>query len=163
VVLDGPASGQLMALLEAPGTFRRIARAGPVARQTADIERLLGDHHLTGVIGVTTPEQTAVSELLELQADLERLGIMLDAVVINKTVAWPLARAQDRLFGESVDDPALRSAHWFSDRVRDQRRQIERLRRGVGNSSQTTLPLVFAGIDRVALDRLAEGLRRGVA
>lgn len=163
VVLDGPASGQLMALLGAPRTFRGIARMGLVARQTEDIERLLEDDRLTGVVAVATPEQMAVSEVLALHGDLESHGVSVDAVMINKTVSSPFTRAQNRLLDESGDDPALRAARWFSDRARGQRRQIDRLARALRTATQTRLPLVFAGIDRAAIDELAIRLRRAMA
>ncbi len=64
VVLDGPSSGQLVGLLQAPRTFSSIARVGPVARQGAAIERMLLDSGLTAVVAVATAEQMAVSETL---------------------------------------------------------------------------------------------------
>ena len=162
VVLDAPASGQLMALLGAPGTFRAIARVGPVARQTADIERLLTDSRLTGVTAVTTPEQMAVTEVLALRGDLEAHRVALDAVVINRTVSWPFTRAQDRLLQDAPDDPALRSARWFSERAGAQRQQMGRLRRALKATGQTRLPLMFGGVDRAALDKFASALRKAM-
>lgn len=162
VVLDAPASGQLMALLGAPRMFRGIARVGPVARQTRDIERLLTDTRLTGVVAVTIAEQMAVSELLGLAGDLERYGIALDAVVINKTVSSTFSRAEEEVLRESGDDPALRSARWFSERARVQRRQIGRLARGLEAPSQIRLPFVFTGVDRTAIEQLAERLIKGL-
>lgn len=163
VVLDAPASGQLMALLGAPSTFGSIARVGPVARQTADIERLLRDAALTGVIAVSTPEQMAVSEVLELGELLDGQGISLDAVVINQTVSSPLSAAQEKALGEPGDDPALRSARWFSDRARVQRQQIARLRRSLEAGARIRLPLVFAGVDRAAIEELSARLRKALA
>jgi arsenite-transporting ATPase len=160
VVLDGPASGQLLALLGAPSTFRRIARVGPVARQTAEIEELLRDHHETGVVAVTTAEQMAVSEVLGLRSDLERHRIALDGVVANKTVSSPLSRHEERLLRQADDDPALRSAQWFSDRSRVQRQQIGRLRRGLPGVPRASLPLLFGGVDRPAIEQLAERMSR---
>jgi anion-transporting ArsA/GET3 family ATPase len=134
-----------------------------VARQTADIERLLGDGGLTGVIAVTTPEQMAVSEVLGLRGDLEGQGIALDAVVVNKTVSSPFTSPQDRMLREAGDDPELRSARWFGDRARAQRQQIGRLRRGLEARPQLRLPLAFAGVDRAAIDQFAARLRKGLA
>jgi anion-transporting ArsA/GET3 family ATPase len=163
VILDAPATGQLVALLGAPSTFRAIARVGPVARQTADIERLLGDAALTGVIAVSTPEQMAVSEVLELGELLEGQQISLDAVVINKAVSSPFSAGHERAIREADDDPALRSARWFSDRARVQRQQIGRLRRSVQADARIRLPFMFGGVDRPALDELSARLRRALA
>jgi anion-transporting ArsA/GET3 family ATPase len=163
VVLDGPASGQLIALLGAPSTFRGIARVGPVARQTADIEALLADHRLTGAVIVTTAEQMAVSEVLGLQADLEGQAVDLDAVVINRLVSSPFTSAQDKLLGESGEDPALWSARWFSDRARVQRQQVRRLERTLQTDTHVRLPFMFGGVDRAAINELAARLRKAMA
>jgi anion-transporting ArsA/GET3 family ATPase len=162
-VLDGPASGQLIALLGAPSTFRGIARVGPVARQTADIEALLADHRLTGAVIVTTAEQMAVSEVLGLQADLEGQAVDLDAVVINRLVSSPFTSAQDKLLGESGEDPALWSARWFSDRARVQRQQVRRLERTLQTDTHVRLPFMFGGVDRAAINELAARLRKAMA
>jgi anion-transporting ArsA/GET3 family ATPase len=163
IVLDGPASGQLMALVNAPGTFGAIARIGPVARQTADIGRLLRDHSRTGVIVVSTAEQMAVSEAVGLHADLEGRGIAVDAVVVNRTVSSPFTAEDERRLQLAAGDPAVNSARWLSDRARAQRRQIDRLRRDLADTGQTRLPFVFAGIDSHALDKLAGHLWRQLA
>lgn len=61
------------------------------------------------------------------------------------------------------DDPALRSALWFSDRTRSQRRQVERLRRGLEGAELTKLPLVFGGLQRTPVESLAARLGPGQA
>jgi anion-transporting ArsA/GET3 family ATPase len=162
VVLDGPASGQLMALLGAPGTFRAIARVGPVARQTAEIESLLTDPSRTGVIAVATAEQMAVSEVLELRRDLDAQGIALDAVVVNKTVSSPFTRQDERRLEDAGDDFALGSARWFIERARIQRHQTGRLGRGLDGAARSRLPFVFGGIDRGAVEQLAARIRQGL-
>ena len=93
VVLDGPASGHLLALLTAPRTFGSVARVGPIARQSTGIDRMLRNPRLTSVIAVTSPEQMAVTETLDLRAALiNQLGIDLDYVVVNRTVASRFSR-----------------------------------------------------------------------
>ncbi len=164
VVLDGPAGAQLMALLGAPQMFRNIARMGPVARQAADIERLLRDSGRTGVLAVTTPEREAVSELLGLPRALASQGLPVDAVVINRVVSSPFSVAEDQLLRESgAEDPAVRSARWFSDRAQAQREQMERLGHGLETTIQTNLPLIFAGMDPPAVDEFADRLTREIA
>jgi anion-transporting ArsA/GET3 family ATPase len=163
VVLDGPASGQLMALVNAPGTFGAIARIGPVARQTAEIGRLLQDHRRTGAIVVSAAEQMAVTEALGLQADLEARGIAVDAVVVNRTVSVPFTAEDQRRLELAAGDPAVNSARWLCDRARAQRRQTDRLKQGLGGTEQTRLPFVFGGINRGVLDRLAGHLWRRLA
>jgi anion-transporting ArsA/GET3 family ATPase len=164
VVLDGPASGQLMALLRAPRTFGTIARVGPVARQTRGIQSTLTDPAQTGVVVVTTPEQMAITEALALRSDLQESGVAVDHVVVNRTVAWPFSGEQERALAEArADDPALASVRWLRDRARAQRQQLGRLDDGLPGVPQTELPFLFGGLDSPAIEALAARLAEGNA
>ena len=84
MVVDAPATGHALAMLAAPRTFAGLAPAGPVARETAELERLLADPAFTAYVGVTTPEELAIAELLELEHALPAvIGRGLDLVVVN--------------------------------------------------------------------------------
>ncbi|MDQ3741261.1 MAG: PhoH family protein, partial [Actinomycetota bacterium] len=52
VIVDAPATGHGLALLEAPRTFAGVAAAGPVARQARIIHGTLTDRSLTGIVAV---------------------------------------------------------------------------------------------------------------
>ncbi len=160
VVVDGPASGQLVGLLKAPRTFGAIARRGPVARQTADIDRLLGDAQQTGVIAVATPEQMPVTEVLSLSEELTSLGIALDGLVVNKTISSRFKREDETALRSARSDRAVDSALWISERVRAQRRHQERLRSQLPDLPRVRLPFVFESLDRESLQRLAGRLVR---
>ena len=161
VILDAPASGQLVGLLGAPRTFAAIARVGPVARQAVAIERMLRDPNAVGVIAVATPEQMAVSETLTLRASLtERLGIELDAVVANRVLPSRFTAADALALARAPDDPAVRSARWFAARAKAHRAQLARLRRGVAPARCTTVPFQFvAALGRDDIQRFADLLR----
>jgi anion-transporting ArsA/GET3 family ATPase len=162
VVLDGPASGQLMALLRAPRTFGAIARVGPLARQTSDIAKTLTDPGQTGVVLVAAPEQMAVTEAVALHRELRSDGVVVDQVVVNRTVTSPFSHEdQKTLAGAGGDDPALRSARWLGDRAAVQRQQLGRLTHGLGDLPQIRLPFLFGGIDRQVLEGLATRLGGG--
>jgi anion-transporting ArsA/GET3 family ATPase len=160
VVLDGPASGQLIGLLKAPRTFGAIARVGPVARQTAEIDRLLRDPRLTGVVAVTTPEQMAVTEALALRDGLATLGVALDAAVVNRTVSFSVSRTEETALRSTPDDSAVASALWLSERTRAQRKHLDRLRRELPNTARARLPFIFEELDRAGAETLAQQLVR---
>lgn len=164
VVLDGPSTGQLLGLLEAPDTYRRVARVGPVAGQAVGIQRALLDPGRTGVLIVATPEQMAVSETLELHTSLRaRLGIHTDAVVINRTFPARFSAREARVLSALAEDPAVRSARWLSGRARAGRSQLDRLRRGLNGTPRLTLPFVFTEVfDRGAVEELTDRLERGL-
>lgn len=158
VILDGPASGQLLALLRAPRTFGAIARVGPIARQTADIDRLLTDSRQTGVTLVTTAEQMAVTEAVVLHDELRAGGIAVDGVLVNRAVSSTFTRAEQQVLAESRGDPAVASARWFCDRARGQQQQMARLRRRLVGVPQRRLPLLFRGIDQAGMQELSDRL-----
>src|SRR5437867_8043303 len=84
VVVDAPASGHSLPLLAAPHTLRALARLGPVADLLARIERLIADPRATLVCVVTTPEELAVRETVELHRELgERLGLAVAPPIVN--------------------------------------------------------------------------------
>jgi len=144
VILDAPASGQLVGLLAAPGTFSRIARVGPAARQAAGIEPALTEQANVGAVVVATPEQMAVSEAILLQATLsERFGIEVGAVVVNRLLPARFSPEDGLALAAAPDDPASRSARWFPARAQAQRVELERLLDRLRDVACITLPLVF--------------------
>ncbi len=158
VILDAPASGQLVGLLGAPRTFAAIARVGPVARQAGRVERMLRDPRAVGVVVVATPEQMAVSEALALQTSLaDRFRIGLDAVVANRVFPARFTSEDVLALARAAEDPAVRSARWFAARAKAQRAQLARLRRGVAPVRLTTLPFRFEPeLERADVKRFAD-------
>jgi anion-transporting ArsA/GET3 family ATPase len=144
VILDAPASGQLVGLLAAPGTFSRIARVGPAARQAAGIERGLMDKADVAAVVVATAEQMAVSEAIGLQVILsERFGVEVGAVVVNRVFPGRFSPEDGLALAAAPDDPAVRSARWFDARARAQRVELERLVGQLEAVPCITLPLLF--------------------
>jgi anion-transporting ArsA/GET3 family ATPase len=88
VVVDAPASGHGLAMLETPKTFGDIARVGPIRRQAGKIQAMLSDGELTGYVAVALPEEMPVVETLELGRKLpEAVGLGLEAIIVNGV--WP--------------------------------------------------------------------------
>ena len=84
VVLDAPATGHGVAILEAPRTFAEIARVGPIHRQGRTIDAMLSDPARTGVVVVARPEEMPVNEALALERALAaRVGLPVSLVVAN--------------------------------------------------------------------------------
>lgn len=138
VIVDAPASGHSLALLAAPQAFARAAQAGPIARQGRQISAMLLDPSRTAMLAVATPNDAAVSELLDMRSALGReLGRELDAVLVN---AMPPDRfkpsdavaLREALTRAGTLDDAARAAVELAlaeaDEARDSRAQVERLR-----------------------------------
>lgn len=153
VVVDAPATGHGLALLAAPRTFAETARVGPIAHQGRTIDEMLSDPARTGVLAVTTPEETPVSETLLLRRSLrEQTGLDVDAVLVNGLLGAGLTRAEAAAARAALTTPAgtngagrlrraaLRAATAHDARTRSQRVQVARLRRGLGAGAAEPAP-----------------------
>src|SRR6266566_3209564 len=137
VVVDAPASGHSLPLLAAPHTLGALARLGPVAELLARIQRLIADPGATLVCVVTTPEELAVRETVELHRELAgRLGLAVAPPIVN---ALPPRRftardavALDRLEAASGPHPYLYAARFQLERRRQADAQLTALRRARG-------------------------------
>jgi len=154
VVVDSPATGHGLALLQAPRTFAAAAQIGPIARQGELIAQTLRDRRQTALAAVTTPDRAAVDELLDLRL---ALADGLDAVLANAVMrrrfdaqdATALRNALDR----GAPAEPLRIALTEEAHAREQRAQLARLERPV------ELPLlVEREIGPAALGELADAL-----
>jgi anion-transporting ArsA/GET3 family ATPase len=147
-IVDAPASGHGLALLQAPRTYASVARVGPIHRQALHIDRFLHDGNLTAVLGVALPEEMPVNETLELEARLGEEDLRLETVVLN-------GLHPERFTGEDVTriaalDGRVPPSLWAAlgpalsehGRARTGRSQLRRLRRGL-KAPVTTLPFLF--------------------
>lgn len=151
VVVDAPATGHGLALLQAPRTFASAAAVGPIAHQGRRIAATLRDRNLTALVAVATPELAAVDELVGLRA---ALGGSLDAELFNGAAAERFS-AQDAATLRAADAGpalaptirhALAAAIAAEARSRVQRLQLARL--------QAPLELPFIATDAFGVSEL---------
>jgi anion-transporting ArsA/GET3 family ATPase len=160
VVLDAPATGHGVAILEAPRTFAGAARVGSVARQGRTIHAMLADPARTGVIAVASPEEMPVNETLALRDGLAEDGLELDLAVVNalypvrfdKREIKELARALRRA-RSPLSRSALGAALSEHARAQTQRGQEGRLRAEL-DGRLATLPYLF--VDHVGPEEVEE-------
>jgi anion-transporting ArsA/GET3 family ATPase len=162
VVLDAPATGHGLAMLQAPATFAAVARVGPVAKQGRAVARFLADPQRTAVLAVSTAEEMPVTETLELRARLrEQLGLDLSLVVVNAVVPHRFSGADERTLRAAPPSPARHAALFAATWAHRQRTQISKLRGGLEGVPLVMLPLVFeSALDARALERLSWELSR---
>jgi anion-transporting ArsA/GET3 family ATPase len=104
VVLDAPATGHGLSLLEAPRLLSEVIRKGPFGEMGAELAAFVDDPVLTGVVVVTTAEEMPVQESLELREALAaRLHREPELLVLNALYP-PLPPA---LLTATDPDPAL--------------------------------------------------------
>jgi anion-transporting ArsA/GET3 family ATPase len=153
VIVDAPASGHSLPLLAAPRTFGTLARIGPVADVLARLGRLLADPAATLVCVVTTPEDLAVRETVELCRELLGLGVPLAPPIVN---ALPPRRftaadtaALERLEAAYAAHPYVSAARFAIERRRQADVQLAALRRALG-AAPVRLPFLFAAPESAA-------------
>jgi len=135
VLVDGVATGHVVAQLAAPQAIGELIQVGPVKGQTQWMSDIIGDPRRTGVVVVTTPEEMPVNETAEL---IERLAeestVDVAAVIVNRVLPELFARSEESVF-EALQSPAI----------------MQRLRSVAG----AEVDVVFEGA------RLAVAMRRG--
>lgn len=166
VIVDGPASGQCLAMLRAPTTFAQIARAGPVASQARAIAATLAAAESTGVLIATLAEELAVGETIMLCEQLERSPTMaIDAVLANRVYrrrfeVREVSRIETNLdtAPDLLSRTALRAALSQHARREGQQQQLDRLSAGTGRRALELPLLPGRPPDRAALELLGERL-----
>ena len=83
IVVDAPATGHGIALLEVAGRIRELAGSGPIREQAEKIEQVIHHSAATGVLVVAIPEDLAVSEAVEAVAALRERDLPVAAAVMN--------------------------------------------------------------------------------
>lgn len=111
IVVDAPATGHGLTMLDGPRAMMDLTVAGPFHEGAKQIQQLFSDPERTGIVLVSLPEDMPVNETLELH---ERLGSYRDQVqacVLNEIreppfadlSAWEAARPHLADLGEAVE------------------------------------------------------------
>jgi anion-transporting ArsA/GET3 family ATPase len=163
-IVDAPATGHGIAMLRAPSTYASVARVGPIRRQALQIDAFLRDRERTGVVVVALPEEMPVNETLDIERRLrEEMDMGIDRAVVNALYPERFTRDEaERLRALRRNNGAVRAALAEHERVRGQRSQLRRLRRGL-DAPVATLPFLFEpelGLEQV--DELASRLGRAL-
>ena len=160
LVVDAPATGHGMTLLDVPRVVVSTVRAGPLRHHTERVEALIADPERTVLLPVTLAEELPTRETETLVARVrDALSVPIDRVVVNGVHARPLPEGLDDLperlarlphpqgFETLPEPPALaHCARHLRERHALNRRYLAEIARGTG------LPLV-------PLPYLAEGVR----
>lgn len=98
LVVDCPATGHGLALLDVAGRISELSGSGPIRDQSQKIEQVIHHPAATGIVVVAQPEELAVSEALEAVDTLRSRDLPVAAAVMNSVA--PSAFTSD-------DEPAL--------------------------------------------------------
>ncbi|MCO5315736.1 MAG: ArsA family ATPase [Solirubrobacterales bacterium] len=165
VIVDAPATGHGISLLQTPRTFAGIARVGPIHSQALQLEAMISDQEQTGAVLVSLPEEMPVNEALRLEQELTSdIGMSVDRIVMNALYPERFSATDLKKLGplRKSDEPELRAAARAAGsqarRAAAQHDQLERLEREA-KTPVSVLPFVFRPeLDLKAARTLAEEL-----
>lgn len=172
IIIDAPATGHGMFLLQIPQVISSTIRSGRMAEESGRMVELLEDPTRTCVNLITLPEEMPVNEAIELHGKLRaEFDIRIGAVVANRVLPTLLSDHDDeRVRGllqahatESDDLGALLSAAVFrADRCRLQARYLRKLRREL-DVPVVEVPFHFEpSLDQTVLSAMASTLEEAL-
>lgn len=167
IVLDAPATGHGIGLLQAPRAFAEIARVGRVHDESRRIAAFVADPTRTAVVLVTRPEEMPVNETIDATRRLGDLDLAVGAVVVNGV--YPdrfdeadLAALHRATPSGETGEAAIRAALSTATCARDQAAERARLAE-IGVAPLVDLPFLFrAELDGEGIGTLAERLAAGL-
>jgi anion-transporting ArsA/GET3 family ATPase len=104
VVVDAPPTGRITRFLNATREVAKVAKVGPISRQSEGVVALLRGKQ-SAVHIVTLLEEMPVQETVDAAADLQDSGYRVGAVIVNR--ARPCVLPQDLLEPGHAVDPEL--------------------------------------------------------
>jgi anion-transporting ArsA/GET3 family ATPase len=155
VVLDAPATGHGLRLLESPRLVAEVVESGPFGRLAEEATRWLADASRSAVWAVTLAEELPVTETLELSAELgSKLGRTPALLVVNELYPPAPSLPSEVSRGSAVG----RAWHLWQRRRAINERQLARLAQR-WSEPWAELPLHAAAPGWALLERLGAALR----
>jgi len=142
IVVDAPPAGHAAPFLRSATGLSDVVQSGPVRDQAVEVDEMLRDPQRCKAMIVTLPEETPVTEAIELAAEFRGdIGLALLPVVAN--ACWPdrgglaktpaMAARSHKVKLSPATKAALASSGEFGwARVERQRHQLARLGREIG-------------------------------
>lgn len=137
IVVDAPPAGHAAPFLRSASGLSDVVKSGPVLEQAEQVGEMLADPARCSALLVALPEETPITELIELAEELGHdLGIALLPLVVN--ACWPdlpgiakspaMAARSHKLKLSASAKASLESAAAFGrSRLEQQREQLARL------------------------------------
>lgn len=168
IVVDAPPAGHAAPFLRSASGLSDVVKSGPVLDQAQEVSEMFTDPVRCRALLVGLPEETPITEVIELAADLgDDLGIALLPLLVNS--CWPdlpglekspaMAARSHKIKLTGSAKSALASAVSFGrSRLVQQREQLERLRSARPEPVITLPRIATPRIGRSHLEVLADAL-----
>lgn len=137
IVVDAPPAGHAAPFVRSASGLSEVVKSGPVLEQAREVSDMLADPARCAALLVALPEETPITELIELAADLgDDLGVALHPLVVNG--CWPDRRGLDKTpamaarshkvkLTDSAKSALESAAEFGRSRLAQQREQVDRL------------------------------------
>ena len=137
IVVDAPPAGHAAPFLRSASGLSDVVQSGPVLDQASEVSEMLADPARCKALLVALPEETPITEVIELADDLGGdIGISLLPLIVN--ACWPdragldktpamAARSHKLKLSDSAKSALESAAAFGRSRLAQQREQIRRL------------------------------------
>jgi len=168
IIVDAPPAGHAAPFLRSASGLSDVVQSGPVREQAVEVDAMLRDPKRCQAMIVTLPEETPVTEAIELAEELRGdIGLGLLPLVVN--ACWPdrvglektpamAARSQKAKLSAAAKEALASSAEFGRSRLHGQRHQIERLGTTLGLPMLTTPRLPTPRLTLHHLGEIADAL-----
>lgn len=168
IVVDAPPAGHAAPFVRSASGLSEVVKSGPVLEQAEQVSEMLTDPSRSRALLVALPEETPITELIELAADLgDDLGLALAPLVVNgcwsdrpgldKSPAMA-ARSHKVKLSDSAKSALESAASFGRSRLTQQREQIERLIEAREEPLITLPRLATPRLEPIHLAELADAL-----
>ena len=170
IVVDAPPAGHAAPFLRSASGLSDVVQSGPVLDQASEVSEMLADPARCKALLVALPEETPITEVIELADDLgDDLGINLLPLIVN--ACWPdraglekspamAARSHKLKLSDSAKSALESAAAFGRSRLAQQREQIGRLGDARDEPIITLPRLVTPRLGSDDLETLADALVR---
>lgn len=167
VIVDAPATGHGLALLEIPAIVSNATKIGPLKTDADLINHLLHDPKQTQVLLATLPEEMPVTEAIEMNRSLEkRLDLPLGPFFLNQVQDGAFTAAEKRKIEQAGDNAALKILKLMIARADLSEKYAGRLDTEVKPRPVVRLPFIYSpqfGLDEIRSIASAIDAQLGVA
>ncbi|MBI2068399.1 MAG: ArsA family ATPase [Deltaproteobacteria bacterium] len=161
VIVDAPATGHTIALLQIASVVASAVRAGPLNTESAKIDQLLHDRKKTALLGVSLPEEMPVTETVEMsQWLMEKLKLELSLVFLNQHQVSLLTRDEWKQVA-SIPSSVLNRHHSAALQSEHYKKQLAL---SLPGTPVISIPFLFsAEFGLPEIETLAEEINRGLS
>jgi anion-transporting ArsA/GET3 family ATPase len=141
VIVDAPATGHSIALLQIASIVTSAVKVGPLNTQAEKINKILHDPKQTMMTCVSLPEEMPITETIEMVSWLKnKLNVRVGPIFLNQTTQPPFSSAEWKQIQEVVPH----SLKLQMKRGRQSKQYVDRLKRRLPKKTVIQLPFIYS-------------------